>query len=91
MAEVGRDLRRSSRPTLMLKQGHLEPVFQDHVQVPLNISKEIFHNIPVCVLFFGNLLEFFLIVLLSLYLCIFIYLCIYINVEYTRIYKCTYV
>ena len=32
MVEVGRDLRRSSGPTTLLKQGHLDPVAQDHVQ-----------------------------------------------------------
>ncbi|KAK4810954.1 hypothetical protein QYF61_013362, partial [Mycteria americana] len=31
MVEVGRDLWRSSCPTPLLKQGHLEPVAQDHV------------------------------------------------------------
>lgn len=33
MVEVGRDLWRSSCPALLLKQGHLEPVAQDHVQM----------------------------------------------------------
>ena len=32
MAEVGRDLWRSSAPTTLLKQGHLQLVAQDHVQ-----------------------------------------------------------
>jgi len=32
MVEVGRDLWRSSCPTHLLKQGHLETVTQDHVQ-----------------------------------------------------------
>jgi len=33
VVEVGRDLQRSSGPTLLLKQGHLKPVAQDCVQV----------------------------------------------------------
>ena len=33
MVEVGRDLWRSSGPNPLLKQGHLEPVAQDHVQM----------------------------------------------------------
>ena len=32
MVEAERDLWRSSGPTLLLKQGHLEPAAQDHVQ-----------------------------------------------------------
>jgi len=32
MAEVGRDLWKASCPTPLLKQGHLEPAAQDHVQ-----------------------------------------------------------
>ena len=32
LVEVGRDLWRSSGPTLQLKQGHLEPAAQDSVQ-----------------------------------------------------------
>jgi len=32
LTEVGRDLWRSSGPTPLIKQGHLEPVVQDHVQ-----------------------------------------------------------
>jgi len=35
MAEVGKDLWRSSGPTPLLKQGYLEPVAQDHVQMVL--------------------------------------------------------
>ena len=33
MVEVGRDLWRSSGPTSLLKQGHLELVVQDQVQM----------------------------------------------------------
>lgn len=33
MVEVGRDLYRSSGPNPLLKQGHLKPVAQDHVQM----------------------------------------------------------
>jgi len=33
MVEVGRDLYRSSGPTPLLKQGHLDLVAQDHVQM----------------------------------------------------------
>jgi len=33
LAEVGRDLWRETAPTLLLKQGHLEPVDQDYVQM----------------------------------------------------------
>jgi len=33
MAEVGRDLWRSSGPSPLLKQDHLEQVAQDHVQM----------------------------------------------------------
>jgi len=32
MLEIGRDLWRSSGPSPLLKQGHLEPIAQDHVQ-----------------------------------------------------------
>ena len=35
-AELGRDLWRSSSATLPLKQGHLQPVVQDHVQRAFN-------------------------------------------------------
>jgi len=34
MAEVGRTFWSSSGPTLLLKQGHLEPLAQDYVQKP---------------------------------------------------------
>ena len=33
MVEVGRHLQRSSGPSPLLKQGHLQPAAQDHVQV----------------------------------------------------------
>ena len=39
MVEVGRDLWRSSGPTSLLKQGHLELVVQDQVQM-INISRK---------------------------------------------------
>ena len=35
---MGRDLWRSSGPTPLLKQGHLEPVAQDHVQMVFSVS-----------------------------------------------------
>ncbi|KAK4827433.1 hypothetical protein QYF61_017990, partial [Mycteria americana] len=37
--EIGRGLWKSPGPTPLLKQGHLEPVAQDHVQVFTNIDK----------------------------------------------------
>jgi len=33
MAEAGRDLQRSCGPTTLLRQGHLDPTAQDHVQM----------------------------------------------------------
>lgn len=45
MVEIGRDLRRSSNPTHLLKQGHLEHVTQEGIQVGLNISKERLPNL----------------------------------------------
>lgn len=38
MVEVGRDLWRSSCPGPLLRQGHPEPVAQDHVQASLLVS-----------------------------------------------------
>ena len=40
MVEVGRDFWRLSGPTLLLKQGHPEPVAQDRSIRLLNISKD---------------------------------------------------
>jgi len=38
--EVGRDVWRTSGPSLLLEQGHLEPVPQDLVQMALNTFKD---------------------------------------------------
>jgi len=40
LAEVGRDLWRSSCPTAFLKQGHQEPVAWDHVQMAFEDLRE---------------------------------------------------
>jgi len=46
-AEVGRDICRSSGPTLMLKQGHLELVAQDHVQAAFEfLQRWRHHSLP---------------------------------------------
>ena len=39
MAEVGRNLWRSSGPSPLHKQGHRESVTQDHVQVTFTVSE----------------------------------------------------
>ena len=47
MVEVGRDLQRSSDPTLLLKQSQLEPVAQDHVQAAFEyLQGWRLHNLP---------------------------------------------
>jgi len=38
MVGVGTDLWRSSAPTTLLKQGHVEPVAQDHSQMAAEFS-----------------------------------------------------
>lgn len=38
--QVGRDLWRSPAATPLLKQGHQEPVAQDHIQTALYISRD---------------------------------------------------
>lgn len=45
VAEVSRDLWRSPGPTLLLKQGHLEPAAQDNVQGngPCSIAPSWYH------------------------------------------------
>lgn len=43
MVEVERDLRRSSGPTSLLKQGHLEQVTEDHVQT--TYKEECFYSV----------------------------------------------
>jgi len=57
LVEVGRDLRRSSCPTLLLKQVHLEPVAQDNVQMAFeylqgralhNLSQKPVHEVLDC-------------------------------------------
>ena len=45
MAEVGRDLCRSSAPTSLLRQGHPEPVAQDHLQTFKYIQERRLHNL----------------------------------------------
>lgn len=40
MVEVGRDLWRPLGPTLLLMEGHLKQLSQDHVQMALNVSKK---------------------------------------------------
>lgn len=40
MVEVGRDFLRSSHSSPLFKQGHLESIAHDHVQMVLDISKE---------------------------------------------------
>ena len=45
MVGVGRDLRGSSSPTPLLKQGHLQQDAQDHVQVGFeNLHRRRIHN-----------------------------------------------
>ncbi|KAK4810494.1 hypothetical protein QYF61_004274, partial [Mycteria americana] len=47
MVEVGRDLWRSSGPTPLCQQGHLEPVAQDHVQTAFeHLQGGRLHNLP---------------------------------------------
>jgi len=47
MVGVGRDLWGSSSPTPLLKQGHLEQVAQDRVQVGLEyLQRRRTHNLP---------------------------------------------
>lgn len=41
MVEVGRDLLRSSCPGPLIRQGHPEPVAQDHVQASLLVSLDV--------------------------------------------------
>jgi len=46
MVEVGEDLWRSSAPTPLCKQGHLEPVVQDRVQMAFeNLQRWRLHNL----------------------------------------------
>lgn len=46
LVEVGRDLWKPSDPTLLLKQGHLEPLAQAHVQTAFeNVQGERFQNL----------------------------------------------
>ena len=52
MVEGGRDIWRSSCPTPLLKQGHLDPVAQDRVQIAFEYHERL-HNLsgqPVPVL-----------------------------------------
>ncbi|KAK4831098.1 hypothetical protein QYF61_015296, partial [Mycteria americana] len=44
MVEVGRGLWRSAGPTPLLKQGHLEPVAQDHFQMAFEYLQGILHK-----------------------------------------------
>jgi len=47
MVGVGRDLRGSSSPTLLLKQGHLQQTAQDCVQAGLEyLQRRRLHNLP---------------------------------------------
>jgi len=47
MVGVGRDLRGSSSPTLLPKQGHLQQAAQDLVQVGLEyLQRKRLHNLP---------------------------------------------
>lgn len=50
MAEIGRDLWRSSGPTPLLKQGHIQLVAQDHTQTGFEYTQEEYtqrlHNLP---------------------------------------------
>ena len=48
MVEIGRDFWTLSGPPPLLKQGHLEPVAQDHVQMVLNIAKDGDYTILLC-------------------------------------------
>lgn len=45
MAEIGRDLQRSSSPLPLLKLGHLEHVTQDHIQASFQyLQRRKLHN-----------------------------------------------
>jgi len=47
MVDIGRDLWRSFGPTALLKQGHLEQVAQDHVQMAFEyLQAGRIHNLP---------------------------------------------
>jgi len=47
MFRVGRDLRGSSSPTPLLKQGHLQQAAEDHVQAGLEyLQSRRLHNLP---------------------------------------------
>lgn len=47
MIEAGMDFWRSLCPTCLLKQGHLEPVAQNHIQRALNVSKDGYSTISL--------------------------------------------
>jgi len=46
MAEVGRDLWRSSGPSTLFKESNLDAVVQDHVQTAFGLQGWRLHNLP---------------------------------------------